>query len=100
MDDDKKVLGLLGLAKRAGKLVVGSQATKEALVRNRLSLLIFSLDAANGTTRKFEMLANQKGIPILRVSSKGPLGRAIGKESVSILGISDESFAAALSRIV
>jgi len=95
-----RALGLIGLAKRAGKLALGADATLEALNRGRVQLLIFAEDASSRTLEKFEKAAAKDAISVIRLAEKANLGRALGRESAAVIAITDPSFAAGLLRIL
>ena len=96
MQNLSKLEGLIGLARKAGKLTIGSDASREALVRDRVHLMILAEDVSPGSGRKIEGMAKDRGIPVIRFSSKSVLGNLLGREKVAVLGILEESFAKGL----
>ena len=93
-----KAAGLLGLARRAGKLTLGADATEGALDRGTICALVLAADVAPRSAGRLRVLARAKGVPCYTFGSKEEFGRRFGRQEVGILGIVDRSFAAALAR--
>ncbi len=92
------MLGLLGLAKKAGKLVLGEESTIEAALAHQLRLVLLAADAAEGGAQKVARCAGEGNAPWVRLSlDKVQLGGAVGRASCAALGITDVGFAAALA---
>ena len=88
-----KVLSLLGLAKKAGRLAVGGEAVSGALYQNSARLVLTSADAAKNTLRR---LTNYESVKHIRLPySKEELGAALGFRSCAILAVCDAGFAKA-----
>ena len=83
-----KFFSLLGLCKRAGKLVAG-----EAF------LLILAQDASKNTKKKFTNSAVYYELPLAEIGTKEELGRAIGAEMRSIIAITEKGFAKKLKEL-
>jgi ribosomal protein L7Ae-like RNA K-turn-binding protein len=95
---DQKALNILGLARRAGKTVYGTDAVKEAVLGGRACALVLARDAAPNTAAKAHALAAVRKLPIYVVGSKTEIGRRFGRESLAIAGLLDRSFVTALDR--
>ncbi len=61
---NKKILGLLGLATKAGKVVFGTDACIEAINKKKTKLVIVSEDASDRTKSNFEYLCVNCKIPL------------------------------------
>lgn len=89
--------GLLGIARRAGKLTLGGNLTEDALKKNRIKLIIISSDASYNTVRKF---SDKENVPCLKSAfTKEELGLATGKSEVSVIGVTDAGFADKLEEL-
>lgn len=88
-----KILGLLGLARKAGKVVFGAEMVTDAIKRGRVKLLVVAIDASERTKKNFEMLALEKNIPMREIVSIEDISKAIGQQNKAILGITDINFA-------
>ncbi|MBE5806517.1 MAG: 50S ribosomal protein L7ae [Clostridiales bacterium] len=93
MVNKTKILGLLGLARRAGKIVSGADAVKEAYMKKKLKLVILSEDASERTKSNFYNLIDRQFVNICEFSTMDELGHIIGKTPKAVIGIKDINFA-------
>ena len=100
MIDEKKMLGMLGIATKAGKITFGAESCKEAITKNKIKLVLLAKDASERTKTKFEMLANSKRIPAFEVSNIEEMSKAIGKKNKAVVGILDFKFSKAIIKII
>ena len=77
-----KFFSLLGLCKRAGKLVAGEVAAEQAVRKKQAYLLILAQDASKNTKKKFTNSAVYYELPLAEVGTKEELGRAIGRNAL------------------
>ncbi|MDE6881102.1 MAG: 50S ribosomal protein L7 [Oscillospiraceae bacterium] len=92
----RDVLGLLGLALRAGRLEVGEDLAGEACRFRRCRLLVTARDAAENTRRKAEYFAQEGQCLLLELPcSKAELGAALGRASCAMAAVTDLGFAQA-----
>lgn len=91
-----KVLSLLGLAMRGRNLVSGEFQTLEAVKNGSAMLVIIAEDASENTKKLFTNKCSFYEVPIYQFSTKDELGRAIGKDMRSSLGVSDAGLAEAI----
>ena len=89
---EDKVLGLIGLATRAGKVITGIELCEKAAKSRRAHLVILTKETSTSTC---DIFANLK-IPIIYVESKEMLGRFTGKEYRSVAVITDKGLAQAV----
>lgn len=90
---EARVTGLLGVARKAGRVRSGATQVEEALSRERLALLIVAGDAEPATVEAFATRAAAVGTPVTRFGTKDSLGRAIGQEHRAVVGIADPGLA-------
>lgn len=88
--------GLLGLARRSGRLAAGHAAVERALVRGEARLVILAADASPGTRRRFQRLADAAGVPVRTWGGKDELGAALGTTPKAVLAVLDAGLAARL----
>ncbi|QNQ80333.1 L7Ae/L30e/S12e/Gadd45 family ribosomal protein [Lactobacillus sp. PV034] len=94
-----KILNLLGLAQRAGKLIVGYDAIKPALLHHQVKVLILATDLSNNTKDKISSIAkHSKNILIIEQFSSEEIKQALGKER-KLLAITDAGFSQAIKKI-
>ena len=91
-----KVLSLLGLAMRGRNLVSGEFQTLEAVKNGRAMLVIIAEDASANTRKLFTDKCTYYGVPVRSFGIKDELGRAIGKDMRSSLGVCDAGLADAI----
>lgn len=100
MIDKAKLLGMLGLAAKAGKITFGADSCKEAIAKNKIKLIILAQDASERTKTKITELSNKNNIPIYIVTSIDELSKSIGKKNKAIVGIIDLNFSKAIEKII
>lgn len=100
MIDERKLLGMLGIATKAGKITFGAESCKDSIMRNKVKLVLLARDASDRTKTKFKDLASSKKIPVFEVSSIDEISKAIGKKNKAIVGILDFNFSKAIIKII
>ncbi len=90
-------LNLLGLARRAGMLEAGDEATKGAIARGAARLLLIAADSSERTRETFEFIAESSALSHITVSeTREELGNAIGKRPCAVVALCDTGFCAAI----
>jgi ribosomal protein L7Ae-like RNA K-turn-binding protein len=95
---EAEALGLLGLARRAGALALGTQEARRLLASGRIRLILFAADASHKQLDKVRGLAEGRGVPVRWVSRRIVMGKAVGAGPLSVVGIREGSFAEQLLR--
>lgn len=91
-----KVLSLLGLARRAGKLEAGFDAAASAAREKRARLLLAASDISEKTFKNLRYEGERAGIPAVRLAAAmDEMGRACGVKA-GVLAVDDQGFAQAL----
>ena len=93
-----KVLSLLGLAKRAGKVVSGEFSTEAAVKSAKAYLVVVSEEASENTKKKFSNMCTYYRVPICFYGNKEELGRCIGQEFRASLAVTDLGFSDAIRK--
>ena len=88
--------GLLGLARRAGRLAAGDHAVRYALQAGRAALVLLARDAGGACRRRFTGLAGRAGVPLVTYGSKAELGAVAGRGECAVLAVTDPGLAAAV----
>jgi ribosomal protein L7Ae-like RNA K-turn-binding protein len=96
---EKAFFNRLGLANRAGVLAVGQAAARDEFSRKKIGLVIIASDAGTSGQERFGGNARRKGIPTLLIDSGAELGRALGREFVSVTLVHQSPFSIDLLRI-
>lgn len=86
-------LRLLGLARRAGRSVVGTTAVREAGRGGDLALVVMARDATENARARLgpTLLAR---VPTVTCGSRASLGAALGRGPVAAVGVTDRDLAA------
>jgi len=93
-----KILGLLGLAARAGKVQSGEFSVEKAVKGGRAFLVIVSQEASENTKKLFRNMCTYYEVPYYEFGEKEELGHAIGKEMRASLAVADEGFSRAVMK--
>ena len=91
-----KVLSLLGIAMRGRNLVSGEFQTLEAIKKGSAMLVIIAEDASDNTRKLFTDKCSYYQVPAVGYGTKESLGRAIGKDLRSAVGVCDAGLADAI----
>lgn len=97
---NNKILGLLGLATRAGKTVFGTESSKEAIEQKKVKLLIIAEDAADRTKKNFEQICCKYNIPIKVILTIEEISKSIGQNNKAMVGIKDTNFSKEILKII
>jgi len=98
---EQKILSLLGMARRAGRLSVGHDAAEEAIVKNKARLCLCCADASARLQREMKHNCSfaHKSIPYLTMTfSMAALSKAIGTKA-AVVTVDDEGFAQRLGSL-
>lgn len=88
-----KIFSLLGLAMRGRNLVSGELQTVESVRTGSAMLVIVATDASENTKKLFRDKCSFYEVPVYEYGTKEELGRAIGKEYRSSLGVCEAGLA-------
>ena len=93
MKNNNKVLSLLGLATKAGKIASGEFSTEKSVKSGKGFLVLVAADASENTKKKFRDMCKFYKVPMIVYGDKDTLGHAMGKQFRASLAILDEGFA-------
>ena len=102
MIDIKKALSMIGLAKKAGRLVSGVPIVCDALRDGKVCLVVYAARASENSLKRVTDKANTyKTVALPLDISPEELGHFVGKVgAVSAVGITDNGFAEAIKKII
>lgn len=91
------ILGLLGLAARAGKLSFGTHATLFSVETGKAKLVCAACDISAKSVKELRYKASGKNIPVtvLEHTDSQTLSHSIGKKC-GIIAVNDDGFAKAV----
>ncbi len=94
-----KILRLLGLAKKAGRLEVGEEPVGAAARARDARLIVVAEDAAENTARRVRHFADAGQCLWVKIpATKDELGRAVGRTSCAMVALTDVGFAEAAAK--
>lgn len=101
-ENEKKVISLIGIAKKAGKVLAGTDRIVESIRKkdkNGVKLLLCSADASQNTLKRIGNTSTFYGVPFYKLTvDKDELARIIGSDAlVSVIGITDAGFGKAMT---
>ena len=88
-----KALAFLGIAQRAGAVVKGTDATRRAIRKGLVSLVLLAEDGSETQLKKVLPLAGARGVTCKRVGDRAELGSAVGSGPLTMVGITALGFA-------
>lgn len=87
-----KVMSLLGIAMKAGKIASGEFSVEKSIKENKAYLVLVALDASDNTKKKFRNMCTYYKVPMYIISDKFELGHGIGREMRAMVSVLDEGF--------
>lgn len=94
-----RVLNMVGLAQKAGRLAVGEEPTGAAARAREARLILVASDAAENSVRRVRHFADAGQCLWCRIGAeKDALGRAVGRSSCAMLAVTDIGFASAIAK--
>lgn len=96
MTQRDRVLSMLGMAARAGRIESGEFSTEKAVKSGRGRLVIVAEDASDNTKKMFTNMCKYYKVPFVVFGTKEELGHWIGKAYRASICILDEGFAKAV----
>ena len=93
-----KILSLIGLSMKAGKIASGEFATEKAVKTGKAYLVVVAAESSANTKKKFRNMCEYYQVPYYEFGLKEELVRAIGKEFRASLALTDENLTSALEK--
>ncbi len=95
-----KISGMLGLCRRAGKLVMGFDITAEAIAKKNAAAVFFAKDASDRTVREISRKADEAGIPARVLPlTMDEISYAVAKRA-GVLAVCDSGFAGSIEKLL
>ena len=86
-------MGLLGLAKRAGRISCGETACKEAIRMGKSYLIVLAEDTSANTQKNILDSCKYYNVEHFKLGTKTELGHAVGNRYNAVISVNDEGFA-------
>ena len=87
-----KLLGMLGLAKRAGKVTSGEFLCEKAIKSGQSKLIIIASNISENAKKAVINTCNHYGVEYIVFAEDAELGRAIGTDGRMVVSVNDDSF--------
>jgi len=84
---------LLGLAKRAGKLIAGEEPCLRAIRSGEAKLVIVAADASENTKKKYRDKCRFYRITLAITGGRSAIGRALGRSEQVAVAVAEAGFA-------
>lgn len=91
-----KISNYLGLAKRAGYIVAGTDAVLKNLNKGQIKLIFLASDSSFATIDKVEKKAFFYHIPVIKKYSTDILAKSLGLNNPKVIGLTDKGFTKAI----
>ncbi|RPI49146.1 MAG: 50S ribosomal protein L7 [Chloroflexi bacterium] len=91
-------LSLLGMARRAGRLVSGTETVSAAVRRGQVTLIMAAADLSPKTKERLTRLAQAHQVRLLFGASRAELGAATGYAGRGVYGLTQKDLANAIGR--
>lgn len=88
-----EALALLGIARRAGAVVKGTDAVRRAVRSGEARLVVVAEDGSETQIRKVVPLLRARDVPWGKLGTKLELGAAVGSGSLTMVAVTAASFA-------
>ncbi|MGI6334302.1 MAG: L7Ae/L30e/S12e/Gadd45 family ribosomal protein [Saccharofermentanales bacterium] len=98
--EPEAVWRMLGLAARAGRVLIGVEGVAKAVRRHKAQLVILAADAAADTAQKAKRLCQQAGVPIRQFGTKNEIGHWTGHTARAIAAVLDDGFGRRLTTLI
>lgn len=93
-----KILSMIGLAMKAGKVVSGEFMSEKMVKTGKAFLVIVSEEASDNTKKMFRSMCAFYKVPFYIYGTKENLGHSMGKEFRASLAVTDEGFAKSIGK--
>ena len=93
-----RVLGLLGLARRGGKIFLGDSILP-LFGKTKNMFVIVANDCSDNTKKKWHDKCSYYHVEYKDFSSKGEIGHALGKDDISVIALTDKNMIAKIKTI-
>ena len=89
-------LSFLGMARKAGAVVIGEDAAAQAVLDHKARLILLANDAGDTTAQRVKRLESDKTPVLTLPEGKEEVGGIVGFAAVAVVTVTDLGFASAL----
>jgi ribosomal protein L7Ae-like RNA K-turn-binding protein len=95
-----KVFQYIGLAKRAGQIVVGADSVYSAMGAKKVHMIFVASDSSQKTLDHVIKKAFFYQVPVIQNYTTDELSKALGSMNSKVVGLTDEGFSKAIAKVV
>ena len=93
MNSQQKMISLLTICRKAGRLTPGFDAVKDKIMSKKVSAVLVTNDISPKTLKEIMFFCNKKNVKIIRINAEtSDMAYAIGRKT-AVMGVTDEGFA-------
>lgn len=100
MNNESRVLGLIGISTKAGKISFGTDAVLERIERKKTSLVIIAKDASERAKDNMRNACNKNEVRIIEFGTIEAISHAIGKNNKSVICINEKNIGEEIYKII
>lgn len=93
-----KVLQMIGMAKRAGKLATGEMFSKEAIKKGESKLIIIASDISKTSEKSIVNACEYYDVSYIKYADKEKLGKITGGGEKAVVSVNDSGFRDAIMK--
>jgi ribosomal protein L7Ae-like RNA K-turn-binding protein len=94
----RRLLGLLGLARRAGRLALGARAVQRLVARDERPLVVLASDAGGSLRADVGRWRRLRGVVDDAVTT-AELSQALGREKLAVVAVADPGFVRGIEKL-
>ena len=95
-----KILSLCGLARRARKVITGTDAVIDFMSKGKVNLIFVASDASDATKDKMDKKCFFYHVNIIDKYTSLEIDQAIGTNNSKVIGIIDKGFASEINKLL
>ncbi len=95
----KKIYGMIGMAKRAGKISTGAFICEKMIKSKQAKLVFLATDASDNTKKSIQNSCKFYNVKLIEFSDMETLGHYTGGGDRAVISVNDDNFAKAISDI-
>lgn len=97
---ENRILGLLGISMKAGKVIFGTDACIEKIGKKKVDLIIIAEDASERTKSHLQAICEKNNISIVVYSNIEKISKSIGKVNKAVIGIREKNLANQIKQLI
>jgi len=99
-ESDTAALRLIGIARRAGRVAIGTRSVKERASVGDVRVVIIARDVTDNAERRVLPLLEALDVPVVRCGTRQTLGAAVGRGPLAVVGIQDRALATGVAELL